>query len=93
MRQYGAELAAYVAAHKPKTLTQPLFYTQRRDGFTPNTLIHIVNGIYRAVGISGTTPHSGRRTGLTNLSKYGSRGANANSVSWTFPACDNTTLH
>ena len=65
------ELAAYVAAHKPKQLTQPLFYTQRSDGFTANTLTHIVNGIYRGAGISGATSHSGRRTGLTNLAERG----------------------
>ena len=61
----------YVAAHKPKQLTQPLFYTQRSDGFTANTLTHIVNGIYRGAGISGATSHSGRRTGLTNLAERG----------------------
>ena len=66
-----AELAAYVAAHKPKQLTQPLFYTQRSDGFTANTLTHIVNGIYNGAGISGATSHSGRRTGLTNLAERG----------------------
>ena len=64
-------LAAYVAAHKPKQLTQPLFYTQRSVGFTANTLTHIVNGIYKGAGISGATSHSGRRTGLTNLSERG----------------------
>ena len=65
------ELAAYMATHKPKTPTQPLFYTQRSDGFTANTLTHIVNGIYKKAGISGATSHSGRRTGLTNLSERG----------------------
>ena len=65
------ELAAYVAAHKPKQLTQPLFYTQRSEGFTANTLTHIVNGIYKHAGISGATSHSGRRTGLTNLAERG----------------------
>jgi integrase/recombinase XerD len=49
------ELTAYVAAHKPKQLTQPLFHTQRSDGFTANTLTHIVNGIYKGAGISGAT--------------------------------------
>ena len=65
------ELAAYVAAHKPKQLTQPLFFTQRSEGFTANTLTHIVNGIYKNAGISGATSHSGRRTGLTNLAERG----------------------
>jgi len=32
------ELAAYVAAHKPKHKTQQLYYTQRSEGFTANTL-------------------------------------------------------
>ncbi len=64
-------MAAYIATHKPKTPTQPLFYTQCCDGFTENTLTHIVNGIYKNAGISGATSHSGRRTGLTNLSERG----------------------
>ena len=37
----------------------------------PNTLTHIVNGIYKGAGISGATSHSGRRTGLTNLAERG----------------------
>ena len=65
------ELAAYIATNKPKSPTQPLFYTQRRDGFRANTLTHIVNGIYKNAGISGATSHSGRHTGLTNLSERG----------------------
>ena len=65
------ELAAYVAAHKTKQLTQPLFYTQRGVGFTANTLTHIVNGIHKNAGISSATSHSGRRTGLTNLAERG----------------------
>jgi integrase/recombinase XerD len=65
------ELAAYVAAHKLKKLTQPLFYTQRSEGFTANTLTHIINGIYQKAGIYGASSHSGRRTGLTNLADKG----------------------
>ena len=60
-----------MAAHKPKQLTQPLFYTHRSEGFTANTLTHIVNGIYKNAGISGATSHSDRRTGLTNLAERG----------------------
>jgi integrase/recombinase XerD len=65
------ELAAYVAAHKPKQLTQPLCHTQRREGFTANTLTHIVNGIYKGAGIYCATSHSGRRIGLKNLAERG----------------------
>ena len=42
-----------------------------QQGFTANTLTHIVNGIYKGAGISGATSHSGRRTGLTNLAERG----------------------
>ena len=66
-----AELAAYVAAHKPKYKQQPLFYTQRRDGFTANTLTHIINGIYSKAGIANASSHSGRRSGLTTLADKG----------------------
>jgi integrase/recombinase XerD len=66
-----AELAAYVAAHRPKYKTQPLFYTQRRDGFTANTLTHIINGIYQQAGIANASSHSGRRSGLTTLADKG----------------------
>ena len=45
------ESAAYIATHKVKSPTQPLFYTQRSDGFTANTLTHIVCGIYKNAGI------------------------------------------
>lgn len=65
------ELAAYVLAHPAKHLSQPLFYTQRKDGFTANTLTHIVNHIYKLSGIANATSHSGRRTGLTNLADKG----------------------
>jgi integrase/recombinase XerD len=65
------ELAAYVAAHRPKYKTQPLFYTQRRDGFTANTLTHIINGIYSQAGIANASSHSGRRSGLTTLADKG----------------------
>jgi len=66
-----AELAAYVAAHRPKYKQQPLFYTQRRDGFTANTLTHIINGIYSQAGIANASSHSGRRSGLTTLADKG----------------------
>jgi integrase/recombinase XerD len=64
-------LAAYVETYKSKQLTQPLFYTQHSVGFTANTLMHIVNDIYKHSGISGTTSRSGRRTELTNLAERG----------------------
>lgn len=65
-----AELAA-VAAHKPKYKTQRFFYTQRSEGFTANTLTHIINGIYSQAGIANASSHSGRRSRLTTLADKG----------------------
>lgn len=62
-----SELVAYVAAHRLKYKTQPLFYTQRRDGFTANTLTYIINAIYQQAGIANASSHSCRRSGLTTL--------------------------
>ena len=65
------ELAVYVAAHKPKHKTQRLFYTQRSEGFTANTLTHIINSFYQKAGIANASSHSGRRSGLTTLADKG----------------------
>jgi len=65
------ELRHYIAAHPPKDLHKPLFPTQRAHGFTPNTLTHIVNGLYKQAGLNGATSHSGRRGFLTRLSEKG----------------------
>ncbi len=65
------ELAAYVAAHKPKHKTQQLYYSQRSEGFTANTLTHIINSFYQQAGIAKASSHSGRRSGLTTLADKG----------------------
>ena len=65
------ELAIYIAAHPPKDMNRPLFATQRAFGFTPNTLTHVINGLYRQAGLNGATSHSGRRGFLTRLSEKG----------------------
>ena len=65
------ELAIYIAAHPPKDMNRPLFPTQRAYGFTPNTLTHVINGLYRQAGLNGATSHSGRRGFLTRLSEKG----------------------
>jgi integrase/recombinase XerD len=65
------ELAIYIAAHPPKDMNRPLFPTQRALGFTPNTLTHVINGLYRQAGLNGATSHSGRRGFLTRLSEKG----------------------
>lgn len=52
-------------------LDKPLFKTQKRDGFTANTLSYHFHMLYRAAGLDGASSHSGRRHFLTSLSKRG----------------------
>ena len=65
------ELATYLRVYKTKERIQPLFYTEKRSGFTANTLTQWFFWLYKKSGISSASSHSGRRTFITNLANKG----------------------
>lgn len=66
-----SELAAYVQSIRVRNVKQPLFATQRNEGFTASSLAQVVNGIYKKAGFDDCTSHSGRRSFATRASSLG----------------------
>jgi integrase/recombinase XerD len=65
------EIAEYLKLHKAKSTNKPLFYTEKSDGFSANTLTQWFYWTYKKTGITGASSHSGRRTFITALASKG----------------------
>ena len=65
------EIADYLTSRVLRNPEIPLFHTDDRLGFTPNSLCQWFFWTFRRAGIFGASSHSGRKTFLTSLANRG----------------------
>jgi integrase/recombinase XerD len=71
--QLRKEIAMYVERHSYllKDVEGKLFRSQKRNGFSSQTIQNLLKFLYREAHIENASSHSGRRSFITNLSEKG----------------------
>lgn len=67
------QLAAYVNALPPVSHAEPLFRTQKREGWSAGTLAQHFSRLYRSAGFEGASSQSGRRSFVLRLARRSGR--------------------
>lgn len=72
-KRLAKALDAFAAAY-PNHIARsnaPLFFSAKRGGFSPQTIVNLFAKFYALAGIRGASSHSGRRQFLTELADKG----------------------
>ena len=72
-KRLNKALAVYATIY-PRHIRKPvapLFFSAKRGGFSPQTIVNLFAKFYAAAGIKGASSHSGRRQFLTELADKG----------------------
>ena len=70
-KKLQAAVAEFIQCRCVNSPTEPVFFTEKGVGFSPNSLCQLFFWLYRNAGVTGASSHSGRRSFITKLASKG----------------------